>query len=51
MNYLNGNIILRYITDQCDEMEKMEFESWMKASRGNEQTYQYFRNVMSGVTV
>lgn len=51
MNYLNGNLILRYITDQCDDQERTEFEKWMRESRGNEQTYLYFRSVLSAEMV
>lgn len=50
MNYLNGNLILRYITNQCNDQERSEFEAWMNQSRSNEQTYLYFRNVMGAVS-
>lgn len=46
MKYVKGNLILKYLTKQCSEDEKQDLDAWLKESSQNQQTYNYFEQMM-----
>ena len=46
MQYVKGNLILKYLTKQCSEDEKQDLDQWLNESSQNRQTYNYFKQVM-----
>jgi hypothetical protein len=46
MKYVNGNLILKYLTKQCSDNEKQDLDAWLNESSQNRQTYNYFEQMM-----
>jgi hypothetical protein len=47
MNYLQGNLILRYLTNQCTSEECEELNIWLRESPQNENTLNYLKGQVS----
>lgn len=51
MNYLQGNILLRYLINQCTVEEKRELADWLDESQQNRNTLDYLRTRMSLLSI
>lgn len=47
MNYLNGNLILRYLSEQCSTQECDQVREWLGESPQNQNTFNYLKMVVS----
>lgn len=47
MNYVSGNLILRYLSQQCSDNEARELNSWLEESTQNQQTFNYLKLIWS----
>jgi hypothetical protein len=47
MNYLNGNLILRYLSQQCSTQECDQVREWLGESPQNQNTFNYLKMVVS----
>ena len=49
MNYLSGNLILRYLTEQCSNDEIKEIDRWLGESSQNQNTFNYLKMMISNL--
>lgn len=47
MNYVSGNLILRYLSNQCTSIEERELNNWLDESLQNRQTFNYLKLMWS----
>ncbi len=47
MNYVNGNLILRYLSQQCNKTERDEINKWLDESSQNQNTFNYLKLVVN----
>jgi len=47
MNYVSGNLILRYLMHQCTDMEEQELDKWLHESSQNQSTFNYLKLIVN----
>jgi|GEM_PF-5236279 len=46
MQYIQGNLILKYLTKQCSDAEMQDVDAWLNESSHNRSTFNYFKQMM-----
>ena len=49
MEYLQGNLIARYIMNSCSNQEKKEVLAWLTESEHNQATFRHFEQLIGTI--
>jgi len=47
MNYVSGNLILRYLMHQCTASEEKELDRWLDESSQNQSTFNHLKLIVN----
>lgn len=49
MEYLQGNLIARYIMNDCSNQEKSDVLAWLTESEHNQATFRHFEQLIGNI--